>query len=63
MTKIVCDKCGKEFRNNPFLPVKFPAIEIYYRISLIEPLKELDLCDNCKKQVREFIFGEKPEDK
>lgn len=63
MTKIVCDRCGEEFRDNPFLPVKFPTIEIYYRTSLIEPLKELDLCDNCKKQVREFIFGEKPEDK
>lgn len=63
MTKIVCDRCGKEFCDNPFLSVKFPVIEIYCRSNLIEPLRELDLCDNCKKQVREFIFGEKPEDK
>lgn len=62
MIKLICDKCGKEFNYFPMMQVKFPCIYVRVRYSFADSSRQIDLCDDCKQKVYDFIFGEKPEE-
>lgn len=62
MTKIICDRCGKEFNYFPMMQVKFPCIYVRVQYAVGDCGRQIDLCDDCKKKVYNFIFGEKPEE-
>ena len=62
MIKLICDKCGKEFNYSPMTRAKFPYLNIYVCYFPPEYSRQIDLCDDCKKKVYDFIFGEKLED-
>lgn len=62
MTKIICDRCGKEFNYLPIVQAKFPYLNIHVLHDFTGCSRQVDLCDDCKQKVYNFIFGEKPEE-
>ena len=56
--KTVCDRCGADVKHKPdFAPVEFPIICIYASVkySVYDDTKEFDLCDDCKKDLIEWL--------
>lgn len=62
MIKLICDKCGNEFNYFPMMQVKFPFIYVRVQHAVGDCGRQVDLCDDCKKKVYDFIFNENPEE-
>lgn len=58
MVKIICDKCKKEYKEYPQQSVIFPRVLISVSNKLND-CRAVDLCEDCKKAVYDFIFGGK----
>ena len=63
MKTIKCDRCGKDIPYvPPFMNVAkegfiFPKIIITKWDALSQKLDEVDLCDDCQKDVYDYIFN------
>lgn len=62
MKTIKCDRCGKDipyvppFMNSTAQKNFSKSIMITIWNGLLQELQEVDLCDNCKSDVYDFIF-------
>lgn len=77
MTVTKCDRCGKDIHDDlcylnayPYqgsCKYVYPKLKIAYDdvrfdSDYVEEIeKEVDLCEDCQKEVRDFIFGKKEE--
>lgn len=51
MKKIICDRCGKEFKD-----VTFPFLSITVLRSNVSEHDFIDLCNDCKNKIYNYIF-------
>ena len=64
MIKLICDKCGKDYTDEfsiPNISLTMPVVPTLVMNSGKNSCTTY-LCDECAKQVYDFIFGEKPEE-
>ena len=64
MIKLICDRCGKDYTDEfsiPDISLNMPLLPTLFINATNDP-RTLYLCDECTKQVYDFIFGEKPEE-
>lgn len=64
MIKLICDKCGKDYTDEfsmPDISLNMPLLPTLVMNSG-ENSCTTYLCNDCAKQVYDFIFGEKPEE-
>ena len=57
MTKTICDKCGREFREFPWQQMTFPS----YLITVIEDAasqaRKVDLCSDCLQRFDDWLHN------
>ena len=64
MIKLICDKCGKDYTDEfsiPNISLTMPIVPTLVMNSGKNSCTTY-LCDDCAKQVYDFIFGEKPDE-
>lgn len=64
MIKLICDKCGKDYTDEfsmPDISLNMPLLPTLVMNSGKNSCTTY-LCDDCAKQVYDFIFGEKSEE-
>lgn len=64
MIKLICDKCGKDYTDEFSIPNISLTMPIVPTLVMNSGEKSCAtyLCNECAKQVYDFIFGEKPEE-
>lgn len=64
MIKLICDRCGKDYTDESLIAktsLTAPLLPTLFINATNDP-RTLYLCDDCKKKVYDFIFGENPEE-
>jgi len=62
MTVTKCDRCGKDIYDvNNAYPYQGSCMYVYPKLKITVIGEEVDLCEDCQKEVRDFIFGKKEE--
>ena len=64
MIKLICDKCGKDYTDEFSIPNISLTMPIVPTLVMNSGEKSCAtyLCNECAKQVYDFIFGENPEE-
>lgn len=57
MTKTICDKCGGEFREYEWQPVKFPSYKITAIENAVSPVRKIDLCYDCQQRFDDWLHN------
>jgi len=61
MTKTICDKCGREFREYEWHPIKNPCQYPTYLITVVEdissPARKVDLCPGCRQRFDNWLHN------
>lgn len=62
MTKVTCDKCGKQMSKFPWQAVTYPSYMITVVRNVGDEIESVDLCPACSKAFERWLFRKEERD-